>query len=305
MRIQLRQPHSFSQLGAREEQEDARFPDMNQPDAQSPCFLVCDGVGGKEGGKIASQTVCQVFGRAMQGYDSCHQALTIANFSKILDAAFSELDRIAEKIPECAEMGTTLTFVCLGIDGVLAAHMGDSRIYHIRPGAGILYRSNDHSLVNALVHEGKLTPDEAIGYSGVNYVTRCMCPTSDNQERCCASVVNIKDIVADDYLILCSDGVLHEIDDQMLIDLLDTSLSNAEKIKLLANTCMCSEDNNTLILLQVASVDEKETIETEGINLSTTRQIIDKGRLPLVSEMESIKTRSQSLLSRLINHVLN
>lgn len=305
MIIQLSQPLSFCQLGARENQEDARFPDDDRPDVKTPCFLVCDGVGGNEAGEVASQTVCQTFGRAMEQYDSHGNALTLDNFSQMLDAAYDELDRIAEQHPQCTGMGTTLTFVCFGTRGVIAAHMGDSRIYHVRPGAGILYRSNDHSLVNAMVHAGQLTPEEAIDHPDANIITRCMCPTSADQLRSCASVVEITDVEPGDYFILCSDGVLHEVSDEMLAELLESDRTNDEKIRLLADTCKFSVDNNTLTMLQVKSVEGREEgAEPEASNPTVTRHISVR-ETPHITEVESIKNRTQSFIGRLWNRIFN
>ncbi len=58
--------------------------------------------------------------------------------------------------------GTTLTALCLGTNGALAAHIGDSRIYQVRPGVGIIYRTTDHSLVAEMVARGEMTEEEAM-----------------------------------------------------------------------------------------------------------------------------------------------
>jgi protein phosphatase len=171
MEISLRQPYSFYQLGRRGNQEDARFPDDDAPQDCNPAFIVCDGVGGQDKGEVASRTVADAIGKYMTKID-LSLPFTAHDFQKVLDHAYSALNKKIETVSH--EMATTLTFVCFNSNGAFCAHMGDSRIYHIRPGVGILYQSEDHSLVNMLVHSGNLTPEKAINHPQSNVITRCM-----------------------------------------------------------------------------------------------------------------------------------
>ena len=140
MEIRLRQPHSFVQLGRRSNQEDARFPDCDAPQDCRPAFVVCDGVGGCDKGEVASRTVADAIGGAMEDYD-LSAPFGVRDFSHVLDYAYGALDRMAS--PANAGMATTMTFVCFHGAGVFTAHIGDSRIYHVRPGVGIMHRSED------------------------------------------------------------------------------------------------------------------------------------------------------------------
>lgn len=262
MKITLSQPYSFCQPGKRDNQEDARFPDCDVPPHPLPFFLVCDGVGGHEKGEIASRTVCQAFARHLGRFDWTGD-FSLKDFSQALDYAYSSLYKAMRK--ETKEMATTLTFVCFHSQGATAAHIGDSRIYHIRPQVGILYRSDDHSLVNALVHSGNLTPQEAENHPQGNYITRCMGYVGPDEERSGATVLQIADIEAGDYFLLCTDGVLHQVEEEKLVETLSGPLSDAEKSKQLAAWSKDSIDNNTAYLIpvkEVAKEEEEEAAET-------------------------------------------
>ena len=254
MKIYTNRAYSFHQLGGRDNQEDARYPDRDTIDEQTACFVVCDGVGGNEAGEVASRTVSEAIGQCLEHFNSLTEELTIDDFSAILTEAYDALNEAAADSQQLASMGTTLSFVGLHTGGALVAHIGDSRIYHIRPRAGILYRSSDYSLVNAMVHTGEISPDEAETHPKSNYITRCMNPDLDGRIRSCASALQITDIRAGDYFLLCTDGVLHEVNDEMLIELLSSDLSDEEKMRELAHRCYYSSDNNTAMLVSIREV---------------------------------------------------
>lgn len=248
MEIHLNQPYSFIQLGRRANQEDARFPDEDMPQAGNATFVVCDGVGGQDCGEVASRTVAEAIGKYMHGFSIAGDFLP-SDFIRLMDYVYSRLN---SKVSARAStnMATTMAFVCVNKTGVFCAHIGDSRIYHIRPGVGILYQSEDHSLVNALVHSGNLTPEEAINHPQSNIITRCITPKQPTN----ASVIQLQDIEAGDYIFLCTDGVVHQIDNAGLCEILASRSSDADKMRYIADICSGSSDNNTAYLIRVKDV---------------------------------------------------
>lgn len=251
MDIRLNQPYSFTQLGRRANQEDSRYPDCDTPKDPQPFFVVCDGVGGNEKGEVASRTVCDAFGKALAGRDwSC--PFTVRDFEQALDFAFNELQRVSTL--ENKGMATTLTFVAFHSNGCFIAHIGDSRVYYVRPGSGIVYRTDDHSLVNALVRAGVITEKEAETHPDRNVITRSVCVPDAEQERSAATTVNITDVRPGDYVFMCSDGVLKNLSDDMLVEILGKPASDAEKCARIAAMSVDSDDNNTAYLVSVDSV---------------------------------------------------
>ncbi len=246
MKIHLSQPYSFIRQGKRSNQEDARFPDADMPQGPGVAFVVCDGVGGHDKGEVASTTVCRAAADFMKGFDPSW-SFGAPEFAALMERVYARLDQAAGAP---TDMGTTMTFVCFNAAGAFCAHIGDSRIYHVRPGSGILYRSEDHSLVNALVHSGNLTPEEAIGHPQSNIITRCISPGKSTT----ASAIQIRDIDAGDYFFMCTDGVLHQIDDARLCGILSSGCGDAEKMSRIEALSSGSDDNNTAYLIGVRDV---------------------------------------------------
>lgn len=257
MEILLKQPYSFYQLGRRANQEDARFPNEDAPQNYKPAFVVCDGVGGQDKGEVASRVIARTIGEEMQKVDLT-VPFTANDFENVVSKAYRKFEKNLAEYGD--QMATTMTFACFHGAGVLVAHIGDSRIYHIRPGAGILYQSDDHSLVNALVHSGNLTPEEAENHPQSNIITRCIGKISSNGEGPTIDTYQISDIEPNDYFFLCTDGVTHCIGDQQLVSILSQPDTDSEKIKLLSSICERSSDNNTAYLIGIEDVvyDEAE-----------------------------------------------
>lgn len=259
MKIHLSRSYSFSQLGKRSNQEDSRYPDCDElNDGATAFFLVCDGVGGNEKGEVASRTVCDSFGASLASFDWTKE-FTERDFEAALDTAFNAL---AEKSCESNRgMATTLTFVAFHAGGCFIAHIGDSRVYYVRPGEGIVYRTEDHSLVNALVRAGVITEKEAETHPDRNVITRAVCVPADDEERAAATTANISDVRQGDYLFLCSDGVLENVSGSRLLEILSGEESDKEKCRQIAALSSGSNDNNTAWLVRIG--------EVEGVSAAT------------------------------------
>lgn len=268
MKIHLHRAYSFMLLGSRSNQEDSRFPDQDVQPAGQRYFIVCDGVGGHDKGEVASGIVATTLGHTLMKCD-WNEDFTNADFGRALDNAYNALDN--NSTPSNRDMATTMALAAFHGCGMTLAHIGDSRIYHIRPNEGIIYRSDDHSMVNTMVHNGMITPHEATRDARRHIITRYMSPTDADQTRSMATVLRTADVKDDDYIILCSDGVLQSIDDDMMIDIIDHATSDEQIINRMKSCCAASTDNSTAILIHVERVEpEAETIEPGADNGSNT-----------------------------------
>lgn len=179
MKITFAEAYSYHGIGHRDNQEDARFPDHDEVRADSyHSFVVCDGVGGSEKGEVASKLVAGTLGNELE-QNLADEPLRVQDLAAALDACYDALAK--NTTPRNLGMATTMTMISANLTGVTAAHIGDSRIYHIRPGVGILYRSEDHSLVNALVKAGVVKEEEAENHPQSNVITRCHAQWSRRQ----------------------------------------------------------------------------------------------------------------------------
>lgn len=257
MKIILAPTISFSLIGGKDNQEDCLSAIDNS--GRQTLFVLCDGMGGHERGEVASRTVVD----AITEFFACRPArvYTEEMVKAAVEYAYDELAGI-DKEPDndhIKKPSTTLTLVLLDEEGVIAAHIGDSRIYHLRRGEGVKYRSRDHSLVQQLIQLGEITEEEAKNHPRRNIVTRWLQP---NPERRFEPVVQrITDIAAGDAFVLCSDGVLEYMDDATLADIAtDPSLTDEQRTQRLIDAAQSGgtpKDNFSLIALRVKKVKQK------------------------------------------------
>lgn len=264
MKISIRKPIGYSQIGRKDQQEDAVWPLFTEVSSNNPCIVLCDGVGGSEHGEIASQTSSKVIGEYLTKIIKDNHAVSDADLHEAVNLAYDELEKIdTETLDEgTVSMATTLTCVCIHNDGILAAHMGDSRIYHIRPGQGLLYQSADHSLVNTLLQAGEITLEEAKNFPRKNVITKAIQP--HGKKRFKAEVQHLTDIKSGDYIFLCCDGVLEQLTNERLVEILSMTCSDKEKLVLLeAESTNKTKDNYTAYLIPIDKVSGVSTIEHE------------------------------------------
>lgn len=249
--MKIFQPQAMYQIGKRSNQEDAIFPKLGNATENDRLFIVCDGMGGHESGEVASNSVCQSISSYLQ--DVNPDTFSTEDFKKALESAYDNLDALDKDSDNPRKMGTTLTFLYLGNNSVIIAHIGDSRVYQLRRHkkgtVSIVHRTEDHSLVNDLIKAEIITEEEAKTHPRRNVITRAIQP---NLERCKATIFETKDVKNDDYFFLCSDGVLESIDDRILIRILESNASNEDKIEEIKKRCSeNSKDNNSAYLIQV------------------------------------------------------
>lgn len=268
----LYSPFSINELGQRDNQEDS----IIQWDDR--LFVLCDGMGGHEKGEVASQTVCQSLVTWFEKNVNSDDTFTDDLLREAIEYAYTELDKYADGNPK--QMGTTLTLLYISNSGVTAAHMGDSRIYHIRPEVGVLYQSRDHSLVFDLFQAGEITYEEMSTYPQKNIVTRAMTPGEDNRMR--PDIIHITDIQPGDYFYMCSDGMLEQMDNDLLVDLLSSQLTDEVKKNKLIELTKGNQDNHSAWIIHVKDVIKEEGDE-QLINEETTSRCNAINILPQVA----------------------
>lgn len=252
MKIKLFPPQAIHELGQRANQEDALYPVKDRATVDDRLFLVCDGMGGHAKGEVASRTVATSIATYFKkNFNPDTQVLSDELLQAAIDEAYRELDKRDDG--SFKKMGTTLTLICFHKGGATVAHIGDSRIYHLRPSTGeILYKSRDHSLVYELYQTGELSYNEMRTSPQKNVITRAMMPGEDNRSR--ADIAHITDIKAGDYFYHCSDGMLEQMEDEELLAILSATGSDSSKAQRLIDATVDNKDNHTAYILRVAEV---------------------------------------------------
>ena len=264
MIIKIRQPLSFSEIGRKDNQEDYLWPQPEAVTKANRVFLMCDGVGGQDSGEVASQTAATALGEYITAHPASDGIVTKARFEEALAYGYDELDKV--DTGAFRKMGTTMTCLVLHRGGALVAHIGDSRVYHIRPSladeqgrSGIIYQSADHSLVNDLLRASEITEEEAADFPQKNVITRAMQPHLERRYK--ADILNIDDVHAGDYFFLCCDGVLEQLTNDMLGAILsDENLDDQGKIDAIKEVCDGrTRDNYTCWLIPIDKVAAEAT----------------------------------------------
>lgn len=298
MKNSLYPPLSIHEIGQRTNQEDAIAQWDNR------LFVLCDGMGGHEKGEVASQTVCQSLVKWFEN-NIKDNSFSDELFLAALEQAYSELNTFDNV--SLRKMGTTLTLLYIHSEGITAAHMGDSRIYHIRPNVGVLYQSRDHSLVFDLFQLGEISYDEMQNFAQKNIVTRAMTPNEDNRMR--PDIIHITDIQPGDYFYMCSDGMLEQMNNNELAALLSSDVSDEEKRQRLIAATANNQDNHSAWLIHVKDIireegdeqliNEEPTARCNAINIIRQREndaekedvvIVEKGKKAnsLIERMKSV-----------------
>ena len=165
--------------------------------------VVCDGMGGPAGGRVASQIAVSVYVEELEKLlteDQTPQQLLEAS-AQAAALANQAIQQEAERREECRNMGTTLWVV----------NVGDSRAYHITED-GITRITKDHSLVESMVDRGDITAEEARRHPSRNLITRALGP--DISADCDGYICPMQ---PGEYLLLCSDGLVNTVTDQEML----------------------------------------------------------------------------------------
>ncbi|MFB6201974.1 MAG: Stp1/IreP family PP2C-type Ser/Thr phosphatase [Halorhabdus sp.] len=172
-------------------------------------LVVADGMGGHTAGDVASEAAIEAFRDVVEpeladGYPGESEAL----FRNAAIEANDELRQMIDEDRSLEGMGTTLVAALLAADEATLVNVGDSRGYHVTEGA-IQQVTVDHSLVQQLVDEGEITPEEARDHPQRNVVSQAL-GTQDSVDPDTVTVA------LDGWIMLCSDGLTEEVPDHAI-----------------------------------------------------------------------------------------
>src|SRR3954452_18462274 len=233
--------------------------------ARSPLFAVADGMGGAQAGEVASRIAAGAFERP--GQVSADEPAE-GQLEQIAQAANREIHQLAQQDSARAGMGTTLTAALFRDGEVALGHVGDSRAYVLR-GGQLKRLTKDHSLVEELRRQGRLTEEEAEEHPQRSIITRALGPEPN---------VNVDTMTfparSGDVFLLCSDGLTTMVSDDEIRQILvesRTLLAAVNKLVEAANRGG-GRDNITAVAFRVADADAKEGEESATLISRTAEQ---------------------------------
>jgi serine/threonine protein phosphatase PrpC len=226
--------------------------------AQSPVFAVADGMGGAQAGEVASRLAAESFEAVERGDESPE-----AYLRAIAKTANARIHRLAESDSSRSGMGTTLTAALVEGEEVGFAHVGDSRAYLFRDGQLKLLTS-DHSLVEELRRQGRLTDEQAEDHPQRSIITRALGPERDVE----VDTMTYRARPGDVYL-LCSDGLTTMVKEDRIGAILagaETLDDAVDRLVEEANEAG-GRDNITVVAFRVAAevpAEEEERLTLVG-----------------------------------------
>ena len=243
---------------------------------RAPIFVLADGMGGAQAGEVASKLAVSQFAEGLPGEEADGAEVRLG---RAVHRANAEIHALSERDSRRAGMGTTLTAAYVGRAQVSFAHVGDSRAYRLRDGH--LERiTEDHSLVEELLRQGRLTEEEAEEHPQRSIITRALGPEPD------VEVDTFTLAGADgDVFLICSDGLTSMVSDAGVEEIMlgAPDLATAADSLVAAALAAGGRDNVTVVLFRLEEVETSDDMPTELLSLAaaeTPPEPINDGPTP-------------------------
>jgi protein phosphatase len=244
---------------------------------KSPLFAVADGMGGARAGEVASRVAVERLSEGGEADGSPEEHL-----AEVTREANREIYEMAQDDSALAGMGTTLTAALVTGREVAIGHVGDSRVYRFRDGE-LERLTQDHSLVEEFVRQGKLTPEEAENHPQRSIITRALGPEPEVEVETYTHAARDGDV----YL-LCSDGLTGMVPEKRIAEILreSDSLDDAAHRLIDAANENGGKDNITAVLFRLADAgaeeDDADTLGDQatdaGISADEVRAAVQEQR---------------------------
>lgn len=260
-------------LGPKSRNEDSGY-------AGPQLLVLADGMGGHAAGDVASSLIVGQLAPLDSEGIGADQAL--GRLEESVHDANAELRRAMQEDPALAGMGSTTIAMLRSGTKMAMAHIGDSRAYLLRDGS-LTQITKDHSYVQQLVDQERITPEEALDHPQRSLVTRVMTGQPDDEPD-----LSMRELRVGDRYLLCSDGlsdfVRHDILEEILLEAQSPSVAADRLIDVALKAS--ARDNVTVVVADVvdlesepapssapqivgaASVRDREGKRTRGIPLS-------------------------------------
>lgn len=210
--------------------------------------LVCDGMGGENGGNIASTLACDEIRRAVEtsySADLDEKGIYMV-IEQAIEKANSAVYNRASQDEELRGMGTTASLAVVLRNECYIANVGDSRVYLLRDHS-LKQLTTDHTRVQMLLDDKVITADEAKNHPERHYLTKAVGVGERLTPAYCQTTVAQGDI-----LLLCSDGLYNMVSESTLVAMLER-VANGDKVEILIDEAnrLGGGDNITAVLVQV------------------------------------------------------
>ena len=285
----------YSHQGKRDNQEDAYGFENDK------FFVVCDGVGGHEKGEVASNFVVDYVKSHFTELDVVNKI----SLQELIVSAQLEINRELVETPEANGMGTTFAGVFRGDDAFYIVHLGDSRIYWVKPRSEQIWHTWDHSMVGNLMQMGEITREEGRFHPNGNRISKAIIANADGKTSK-PDISKVTQVDAGDLFLICSDGVTEAWSEYELVEVLcDSQKTVEQKLASIQERCAeQSKDNNTAILLEVdtqLALNGADNEEISWLTLDFFRSDYEAYHNPQTVEIEAEITAEEPIELELVH----
>lgn len=229
---------------ARKNNEDAFLVDDG-----AALYAVADGIGGHEGGEVASRMAIEVLRETLEDAaekDGTSANSAVSNLVNAFQLANAKIREASSRDAHLSGMGTTLTALLLTGKTAHLAHVGDSRCYLLR--GSLEQVTEDHGVVAEQVRAGLITPDQARKSPYRHIITRAL--GIDEELLVDTTAVEVEE---NDVFLLCTDGLTEMVEDQLIMRILASSARPSEAVGRLISTANDhgGADNVTVVVVKM------------------------------------------------------
>jgi serine/threonine protein phosphatase PrpC len=251
--------------------------------ADPPVFAVADGMGGAQAGEVASAIAVHQFDEKRDA-----EATPEEQLEAIARSGNRKIYEMAQSDSRQAGMGTTLISAIVGEHEVAVGHVGDSRLYLLRDGT-LQQLTNDHSLVEEFVRQGRLTREQAEKHPQRSVITRALGPEAEVEVDTFS--VPAKD---GDVFLLCSDGLSTMLSDEAIQRIASEGRSMTDTANALVEAANQSggRDNITVVLFRLEDDGGPDTRRSDTEDYDT---IAGSEPAPTTEQIEAERERIAKL----------
>lgn len=178
--------------------------------------VVCDGMGGTAGGAVASSLAVKMISEKITScyYDGMGDNSIRNMLVSVIENANICIYDMSIANEEFSGMGTTVVAAIIANRSIYIAHAGDSRAYRISHGGAMLQMTRDHSVVQSMLENGEITPDEAKEHPSKHIITRALGVDPDVRADFSQETMGDGDVV-----LMCTDGLTNYVSVEDIIRL--------------------------------------------------------------------------------------
>ncbi|WP_347300738.1 Stp1/IreP family PP2C-type Ser/Thr phosphatase [Dolosigranulum savutiense] len=239
-------------IGNRLSNEDYAAVFMNRK--QQVMAVLCDGMGGHNGGEVASRQAVEQLGDLWKITEISNQDELTSWITTSINRVNAEIYQAGQEQPDLTGMGTTLVAMFCLKHTIIIANVGDSRAYIVNRQHQVEQITEDHSYAHELFLRGEITKQEELNHQQRHMLTRSL-----GVGRPIEVDLFQKELTDIRYLFLCSDGLSNNLSDSEILSILNQeTCSNAAKSQALIDQSYKngSNDNISIVLMDMDQMQE-------------------------------------------------